>query len=49
MKVRARTAFHELMHAHNLKEEHVLYPATDRLLTEGERDDLVAQIQAFGV
>ena len=43
----ARAAFHELMHEHNVKEEQVLYPATDRLLTEGERDDLVGSIQAF--
>ena len=28
----ARAAFHELMHEHNVKEEQVLYPATDRLL-----------------
>lgn len=43
----ARAAFHELMHEHNEKEERILYPATDRLLTERQRDDLVAQIQAF--
>jgi uncharacterized protein (DUF2249 family) len=43
----ARAAFHELMHEHNAKEEQVLYPTTDRLLTEGERDDLVGSIQAF--
>jgi uncharacterized protein (DUF2249 family) len=42
-----RAAFHELMHDHNVKEEGVLYPATDRLLTEQERDELVSQIQAF--
>ena len=44
----ARYAFHDLMHEHNVKEEQVLYPATDRLLTERERDELVAKIQAFG-
>jgi len=27
----------------------LLYPSTDRLLTEAERDELVAQIQAFAV
>ena len=43
----ARDAFHELMREHNLKEEQVLYPATDRLLTEKERDELVGKIQAF--
>jgi len=43
----ARYAFHELMHEHNVKEEKVLYPATDRLLTEAERDELVGTLQAF--
>lgn len=43
----ARAAFHERMREHNLKEEQVLYPATDRLLTEREGDDLVGSIQAF--
>ncbi len=43
----ARQAFHELMHEHNAKEERVLYPATDRLLTGPERDELVGRIQAF--
>jgi hemerythrin-like domain-containing protein len=45
--VGARAAFHSLMHEHNAKEEHMLYPATDRLLTENERDELVAQVQGF--
>ena len=27
----------------------LLYPSTDRLLSEAERDELVAQIQAFAV
>ena len=32
---------------HNLKEEHVLYPATDRMTgTDQERDDLVTRLQA---
>ncbi len=43
----ARAAFHEIMKEHNVKEERVLYPATDRLLTEREREDLVGKIQAF--
>lgn len=43
----ARAAFHEIMHEHNVKEEQVLYPATDRLLGEDERDELVGNIQAF--
>ena len=43
----ARQAFHEIMHEHNGKEEQILYPTTDRLLAEGERDELVGRIQAF--
>ena len=43
----ARHVFHDLMHEHNVKEERVLYPTTDRLLTAEERDELVRQIQAF--
>jgi hemerythrin superfamily protein len=35
------------MHEHNAKEEQILYPSTDRLLSEGERDELVGSIQAF--
>ncbi|HEX4824225.1 MAG TPA: hemerythrin domain-containing protein [Candidatus Polarisedimenticolaceae bacterium] len=36
-----------LLDAHNTKEEAVLYPFTDRLLTPEERDHLVGRIQAF--
>jgi uncharacterized protein (DUF2249 family) len=43
----AREAFHQLLHEHNVKEEQVLYPTTDRLLTGNERDELVGRIQAF--
>jgi hemerythrin-like domain-containing protein len=43
----ARHVFHDLMHEHNVKEERMLYPATDRLLTAEERDELVSRIQAF--
>jgi iron-sulfur cluster repair protein YtfE (RIC family) len=32
---------------HERKEESILYPWIDRLLTEGESDSLVARIQAF--
>jgi uncharacterized protein (DUF2249 family)/hemerythrin superfamily protein len=42
-----RAAFHEILHDHNIKEEGIVYPATDQLLTEQERDELVGQIQAF--
>ena len=43
----ARHVFQDLMHEHNVKEERVLYPTTDRLLTAEERDELVREIQAF--
>jgi hypothetical protein len=33
---------------HNLKEERVLYPTTDRILGAEESDALVARIQRFG-
>jgi uncharacterized protein (DUF2249 family) len=42
-----RRAFHEVMRAHNDKEEQVLYPAVDRTLSAEESDALVARIQAF--
>lgn len=32
---------------HNVKEEAVLYPGTDQLLSESERDQLVRRIQAY--
>ena len=41
-----RRAFHEVMRAHNAKEEQVLYPAVDRCLSADESDALVARIQA---
>jgi len=37
---------HEVLGLHNLKEEQILYPATDRCLSAEERDQLVARIQA---
>ena len=33
-----RTALHRVLTDHNLKEEQVLYPGTDRLLSPAERD-----------
>ena len=41
-----RAALHDLLAGHNVKEERVLYPATDRALSPPERDALVARIQA---
>jgi len=32
---------------HNMKEEHILYPALDRMLDEEESDQVVARIQAW--
>ncbi len=40
-----REDLHEVLHAHNGKEEHVLYPMTDQSLGAAESDALVAQIQ----
>jgi regulator of cell morphogenesis and NO signaling len=42
-----RRRLHEVLGAHNVKEERVLYPGTDRLLREDERDALVRRIQAY--
>jgi uncharacterized protein (DUF2249 family) len=42
-----RRRLHEVLGAHNVKEERVLYPGTDRLLSEAERDALVRRIQAY--
>ena len=41
-----RPDLHRLLGEHNMKEEHVLYPGTDRCLGPDERDALVARIQA---
>lgn len=43
----ARAELHRILGDHNLKEERVVYPGTDRLLSDGERDELVRRIQAF--
>jgi uncharacterized protein (DUF2249 family) len=40
-----RRELHLVLGDHNVKEEEILYPATDRLLSEVERDELVARIQ----
>jgi hypothetical protein len=39
--------FRDVLGGHNMKEEPILYPGTDRLLTEDERDALVPRIQAY--
>jgi regulator of cell morphogenesis and NO signaling len=43
----ARAAFHEILEEHHLKEEGMLYPGLDEVLTPEEGDALVAKIQAF--
>jgi len=40
-------ALRDALGDHNRKEELILYPGTDRLLTEAESDTLVARIQAY--
>ncbi len=42
-----RRSLHAVLGEHNLKEEGVLYPATDQLLGPDRADHLVAQIQRF--
>jgi uncharacterized protein (DUF2249 family) len=42
-----RQELHELLSGHNVKEEQVLYPGTDRLMSPEERDALVRRIQAY--
>lgn len=43
----ARAAFHQILEEHHLKEEGLLYPALDMVLTPEESDALVARVQAF--
>jgi uncharacterized protein (DUF2249 family) len=38
---------HDERHAHDLKEEELLYRVTDRCLTRGQRDDLIRRVQQF--
>lgn len=42
-----RQGLHAVLGDHNVKEENVVYPGTDRALTALERDALVARIQAL--
>ena len=42
-----RLGLHAVLGDHNLKEENVVYPGTDRVLTPIERDALVSRIQAM--
>lgn len=42
-----RSELERVLSHHNLKEEQVLYPGTDRLMSAEERDDLVRRVQSF--
>jgi uncharacterized protein (DUF2249 family)/hemerythrin-like domain-containing protein len=42
-----RQRLHEILGAHNMKEEQVVYPGTDQAMTPEERDELVRRIQLF--
>jgi uncharacterized protein (DUF2249 family) len=42
-----RQLLHDILAGHNFKEEHVVYPGTDRGLTAEEADALVRRIQSF--
>lgn len=45
---RARDSLHAVLLEHNVKEEEVLYPTTDRLLPDAERRALVERLRAYG-
>jgi regulator of cell morphogenesis and NO signaling len=40
-----RARLHRVLRDHNMKEERILYPATDQALDEGARDEVVRRIQ----
>lgn len=42
-----RALFHEILEEHHQKEEGMLYPAMDEVLTPEEGDELVCRIQSF--
>ena len=42
-----RSALFALLHEHNLKEERILYPMTDRMVQPLRRDDLVRKMQGY--
>jgi uncharacterized protein (DUF2249 family)/hemerythrin-like domain-containing protein len=44
-----RRRFHDVIGEHNEKEEAILYPGTDRMLTPEESDAVVRQIQRYGM
>lgn len=44
----ARESLHRVLVEHNEKEEQVLYPTTDRLLSDAERRALVERLRGYG-
>lgn len=42
-----RSALVALLHEHNVKEERILYPMTDRMLPPAQRTDLVRRMQEY--
>ena len=42
-----RSALYALLHEHNVKEERILYPMTDRMVPPKQREDLVRKMQAY--
>lgn len=44
-----RAELERVLSHHNLKEEQVLYPGTDRLMGAEERDELVGRVQSFSL
>lgn len=42
-----RQHLQDILRSHNRKEEAVLYPVTDSVLTRGQRDDLMRRVQLF--
>ena len=43
----ARAAFHEILEEHHRKEEGLLYPALDIVLTPEELRELIAKVQSI--
>ncbi len=42
-----RSALVALLHEHNVKEERILYPMTDRMMPPAQRRDLVRRMQGY--
>lgn len=42
-----RSALYALLHEHNVKEERILYPMTDRMVPPARREELVRKMQGY--